>query len=44
MEIEGEMVRTKTPADQQDVPPDEPLPLDVEELEGKNYAAKSDRA
>lgn len=44
MEIEGEMVRTKAPADQQDVPPDEPLPFDVEELEGKNHVAKSDRA
>lgn len=26
------------------VPPDEPLPFDVEELEGKNHVAKSDRA
>ena len=44
MEIEGEMVRTKAPADQQDVPPDEPLPFDLEEMEGKNHAAKSDRS
>lgn len=44
MEVEGEMVRTKAPADQPDVPPDEPLPFDLEETEGKNYAAKSDRS
>ena len=26
------------------VPPDEPLPFDLEEMEGKDHAAKSDRA